>query len=154
MATDAQLLTDVRLELHRAQLRPVYTVGEDRHVIGVVQGSRSVIDLELTSARDNLEQAIVMRLLTPRGELAELGHADYGSRLTELVGTPNTETRRSLAKLYILESLAQEPRIAKVAKVVVTPAVQRDRVDVLIEVQPIASADTVTIGPFSLSFAS
>jgi phage baseplate assembly protein W len=152
--TDAQLLTDVRLELHRAQLRPVYTAGEDRRVIGVVQGSRSVVDLQLTNGRENLEQAIIMRLLTPRGELAELGHPDYGSRLTELVGTPNTETRRSLAKLYILESLAQEPRIAKVGKVVVTPAVQRDRVDVLIEVQPIASANTVTIGPFSLSFAS
>lgn len=154
MATDAQLLTDVRLELHRAQLRPVYTVGEDRHVIGVVQGPRSVVDLELTSGRSNLEQAIIMRLLTPRGELAELGHADYGSRLGELIGTPNTDTRRSLAKLFILESLAQEPRIQKVAKVEVTPGIQRERVDVLIEVQPIATTDTVTIGPFSLSFAS
>jgi phage baseplate assembly protein W len=154
VATDAQLLTDVKLELHHAQLRPVYTVGEDRRVIGVVQGPRSVVDLELTSGRSNLEQAIIMRLLTPRGELAELGHADYGSRLSELIGTPNTDTRRSLAKLFILESLAQEPRIAKVAKVEVTPGVQRDRVDVLIEVQPIASTDTVTIGPFSLSLAS
>ena len=95
-----------------------------------------------------------MRLLTPRGELAELGHADYGSRLSELIGTPNTDTRRSLAKLFILESLAQEPRIAKVGRVEVTPGVQRDRVDVVIEVQPIASSDLVTIGPFSLSFAS
>src|SRR5262249_35660649 len=103
---------------------------------------------------DNLEQAIVMRLLTPRGELVELGHAEYGSRLTELVGAPNTDTRRSLAKLFILESLAQEPRIAKVVKVEVTPGVQRDRVDVLIVVQPIATGAPVTIGPFSLSLAA
>ena len=154
MATDPQLLTDVKLELRDARLRPVYVVGEERHVIRVVQGARPVVDLELTSGRDNLEQAILMRLLTPRGELAELGHAEYGSRLTEVVGTPNTDTRRSLAKLFILESLAQEPRIAKVVKVDITPGVQRDRVDVLIVVQPIASADTVTIGPFSLSFAA
>ena len=52
-----------------------------------------------------------MRLLTPRGELAELGHPEYGSRLHELIGSPNSETRRSLAKLFVLESLAQEPRI-------------------------------------------
>lgn len=154
MTDDPQLLTDVKLELLRAQLRPVYVVGEDRAVIRVAQGPRSVVDLELTSGRENLGQAIVMRLLTPRGELAELGHADYGSRLGELIGTPNTDTRRSLAKLFILESLAQEPRIARVGTVEVTPGVERDRVDVVIRVQPIASTDLVTIGPFSLSFAA
>ena len=62
-----------------------------------------------------------MRLLTPRGELAELGHPEYGSRLHELIGTPNTETRRGLAKLFVLEASRQEPRIEKVIEVTVTP---------------------------------
>jgi phage baseplate assembly protein W len=95
-----------------------------------------------------------MRLLTPRGELAELGHAEYGSRLHELIGVPNTETRRSLTKLFVLESLAQEPRIEKVVRCDVAPAPgSRDRVDVQLEVKPVAFAETVAIGPFTLSFA-
>jgi phage baseplate assembly protein W len=152
---DAHLLSDVRLDLQRAQLRPVFAAGAERRAVAVAGRTRAEVDLALTGGRDNLAQAVMMRLLTPRGELAELGHADYGSRLHELVGAANTATRRSLAKLHILESLAQEPRVAKVIKADVTPAVgQRDRVDVLLEVLPAGATETVTIGPFGLSFAS
>jgi len=76
------------------------------------------------------------------------------SRLHELIGVPNTETRRSLTKLFVLESLAQEPRIEKVVRCDVAPAPgSRDRVDVQLEVKPVAFAETVAIGPFTLSFA-
>ena len=100
-----------------------------------------------------------MRLLTPRGELAELGHPEYGSRLNELLGSPNSETRRGLAKLFVLEALAQEPRIQKVLDVTVTPHPDRTNelshlVDVVIRAQPVGTADIVTIGPFTLRFAS
>ena len=55
----------------------------------------------------------------------------------------------------MLEALAQEPRIAKVEEVTVTPAIEaRDLVDILIRVQPVGAAETVTIGPFSLRVAS
>ena len=36
------------------------------------------------TAGENLAQALLLRLLTPRGSLAALGHAAYGSRLGEL----------------------------------------------------------------------
>jgi phage baseplate assembly protein W len=111
VADDASLLTDVALELRHAQLRPVYGAKTERRSIAVAQGPRTVVDLATTAGRPNLGQAIAMRLLTPRGELAELGHPEYGSRLHELIGVPNTETRRSLTKLFVLESLAQELRI-------------------------------------------
>ena len=153
MANDASLLTDVALELRQAQLRPVYGVQSERRTVAVAQGPRSIVDLATTSGRDNLGQAITARLLTPRGELAELGHPEYGSRLHELIGSPNSETRRSLTKLFVLESLAQEPRIEKIVRCDVAPAPgSRDRVDVVLEVRPVASAETVAIGPFTLSF--
>jgi phage baseplate assembly protein W len=65
----------------------------------------------LLDSRHNLGQALILRLLTPRGELAGLGHANYGSRLYELIGTNKTDASRSLCKAFVLEAIAQEPRV-------------------------------------------
>jgi hypothetical protein len=54
-------------------------------------------------------------MLTPRGALAELGHAEYGSRLGELIGQRKTDTARALCKTFVLEVLAQEPRVDNAA---------------------------------------
>ena len=149
MAVDRHLLTDIRLGLRDARLRPVYTVDLDRRRVPPQNGLLE--DLGTVQGVDNLGQAVLLRLLTPRGELAELAHPDYGSRLHELIGRTNTETTRNLVKLFILESLKQEPRIATIEMVTVTPAPgRRDRVDVLIRVKPIAAVTSVTIGPFTL----
>ena len=95
-----------------------------------------------------------MRLLTPRGELAELGHPEYGSRLNELLGTPNSETRRGLAKLFVLEALAQEPRIEKVLDVTVVPHPDRRTSSATSSTSSSASSrsgapTSSTIGPFT-----
>ncbi|MCU0300134.1 MAG: GPW/gp25 family protein [Candidatus Nanopelagicales bacterium] len=63
------------------------------------------------SGRENLAQALILRLLTPRGALADLGHAGYGSRLHELIGRHRDETSRALCKAFVLEAIAQEPRV-------------------------------------------
>lgn len=149
MAAERHLLTDIRLDLRDARLRPVYTVAVDRRPLPNGAGLRD--DLGLVQGVDNLGQAVLLRLLTPRGELAELAHLEYGSRLHELIGRVNTETTRNLVKLFILESLKQEPRIATIDEVTVTPTPgRRDRVDVLMRVKPIAATTSVTIGPFTL----
>ena len=67
-------------------------------------------DLVTLSERANLAQALILRLLTPVGSLAELGHPDYGSRLGELVGGENTDVTRFLARRYVLEAVAKESR--------------------------------------------
>jgi phage baseplate assembly protein W len=159
MATDPQLLRDVQIELTHHELRPVYVVPAQRQTLPAGQGGRVLLDYESIDGRDNLGQAIVLRLLTERGELEALGHPEYGSRLNELLGQPNTETRRGLAKVFILEALAQEPRIEKVLDVTIVDHPQRTDerrhlVDVLIRVQPIGATDVVTVGPFTLRFAS
>lgn len=149
MARDAHLLTDLALRLTHSELRPVYQVAETLR--RVPNQPRRHTDLATVSGRDNLAQAIVLRLLTPRGELEGLGHPGYGSRLHRLIGRGNTATNRNLARLYILESLAEEPRIEEVETVdVVTRPERRSLIDVTLEVRPIGSVDTVTVGPFTL----
>jgi len=156
MSQDAHLLTDLKLALRHSSLRPVYVVQEEDVRYATPRGITSVPELSLSSGRGNLEQAIILRLLTPRGELAQLGHPDYGSRLHELLGRPNTPTKRNLVRLYILEALAQEPRIEKVTQLEVTPAPPatgvegRMRVYVRLEVEPIAGSALVNLGPFAL----
>ncbi len=51
------------------------------------------------------------------GELAPLGHPDYGCRLHELIGERDTETNRNRAKLFVLQALGAEPRVEKVIDV-------------------------------------
>src|SRR5512147_2358326 len=60
-------------------------------------------DLGLVSGRANLAQSLILRLKTEQGELAGLGHPNYGSRHHRLIGEPNTEGNRNLIKLYVLE---------------------------------------------------
>jgi phage baseplate assembly protein W len=111
-------------------------------------------DLASVDRLDNLRQALVNRLLTRRGELAALGHPEYGSRLYELIGQPNSATRRNLAKLFVLEALAQEPRVdSQQIQIDVQPD-PRDRTRVLIEirVRPVGEVSSLSLQvPFSFA---
>jgi phage baseplate assembly protein W len=153
MADNPQLLRDIRLKLTHRELRPVYAVDVDTR--RVPNRADALTDFGVISGRDNLGQAVLMRLLTPRGELSALAHPEYGSRLHELVGRQNTATTRNLAKLYVLESLPLEPRIQKVTQVTVEPALGRvDRIDIQLAVLPVGETQIVRIGPFTLELSS
>jgi phage baseplate assembly protein W len=115
--------------------------GDDRTTRGdlhihprLVSGNSILMDLEPISGVGNLEQALLMRLLTPRGALEGLGHPEYGSRLQTLIGELNSETNRNRAKLYVLEALAQEPRIGEVLSVNVNTSRSTDptRIDITV----------------------
>jgi phage baseplate assembly protein W len=69
------------------------------------------------SSVDNLLQALWVRLNTPEGMLAELGHPDYGSRLYRLVGELDTPETRDRARLYVVRALSREPRVARILAV-------------------------------------
>jgi phage baseplate assembly protein W len=88
-------------------------------------------DLGVLSGRDNLFQALILRLLTPTGELAALGHPDYGSRLHELIGELNTAANRNRVKMLALQAITAEPRIKRVVSLdVIQARDDRTRVDV------------------------
>jgi phage gp46-like protein len=153
MSTASHLLTDIRLAVRHKDFRPVYALAEEKQ--RRPGGKGYTLDLSTGEHRDNLAQAVVIRLLTPRGDLSHLGHPEYGSRLHELVGRVNTETTRNLARLYILESLRQESRIEAVEEVGVKPSAERpSSIEISLRVKPVGGIESLSIGPFSLEFAS
>lgn len=129
--------------------------GDDRYSGGDLRTRlRQGVDLATISGADNISQALLLRLLTPRGALEQLGHPEYGSRLSTLIGELNNETNRNRAKLFVLESLAQEPRIGKVVSVSVTTDRRRspDRIDIAVVAQVAESGQVINlVFPFFLS---
>jgi phage baseplate assembly protein W len=154
MSKNAQLLTDLKLKRLHAEALSIYRAERSQQREVVAGRSRLVRDFVTVSGRDNLAQAVAMRLLTPRGELAALAHPDYGSRLPELIGAQRTETTRNLAKLYVIEALKQERRIKKIINVTVAdqPGAHH-QINIFIQVQPIDDSQVVDLGPFLLDLS-
>lgn len=145
-------LKDLAIQAIHRELRPVYRLTERETVLA--NGRDVEWDFTLRDGKENLVQAVILRLLTPRGELTALGHADYGSRVHELIGRENAATNRNLMKLFILEALKLEPRIEKVAQLKVTPSPgTKSTVDVWLKVKPVAFSEVLEIGPFSIDLA-
>jgi phage baseplate assembly protein W len=142
--TDLRLLRN--LDLTRSSRDP----GNDLSTRLRVQTSQ--FDLDTLGTAENLVQALLLRFLTPVGELALLGHPDYGSRLFELIGELNSETNRNRAKLYTLQALQAEPRVKEIRSVTVTQS-KKDptQMDIRVSLLPVDS-DTLLnlVFPFFL----
>jgi hypothetical protein len=120
--------------------------------LAVVPGGRArpsgaaATDLATVDGRANLGQALIVRLLTPRGGLAGLGHAAYGSRLGELVGRTNDTTARNLARLHVLEALGEERRVRAVTGLTVSvPPDQPGVIQISFAVLPVDDADPLVL---------
>jgi phage baseplate assembly protein W len=112
-------------------------------------------DLETIMEEYNLAQAIIMRLNTMQGELRDLGHSSYGSRLHELVGEPNNERTRELARIYALESVTRDPRVEEVMDIRTDIFKDdRSRIDIKISVRATGLTSILNIVfPFYLEVA-
>jgi phage baseplate assembly protein W len=153
---EPQLLTDIALRLVDSRALSLYAVRESRRRLAGGSAGRgaTLLDMDIVSDTDNLAQAITIRLLTPRGELAALAHPDYGCRLHELIGFPNTDSTRNLAKLYVIEALKQERRIAEIRRVdVALHPGDRNRINIFIQVLPIGRSTVLDLGPFALDLS-
>jgi len=108
----------------------------------------SVTDLAVLNSRQNLAQALLIRLLTPVGTLTGLGHAAYGSQLGLLIGRRKTEELRNLCRAYVLAAVAQEPRVQpKATDLQFSPDEETYNTFVFtVAVQPIAGGDPVSLG--------
>lgn len=95
-------------------------------------------EMTTASGKGNLVQALRMRLLVYRGELSGLGHAGYGTRLHDLLGEPMDRANIELMRRYVRQALLEDPRVAEVLRVVVTP-----RIDVpgVVDVDAAVSAE-------------
>jgi phage baseplate assembly protein W len=109
-------------------------------------------DFDIVSEENDLAQAIIARLATDEGELHDIGHADYGSRLHALIGQVNNAVTRERIKALVRDCLTKETRIKEVTSINVGTAVHDpSRVDIEITVLPIGSSAFLTIVyPFSL----
>jgi len=109
---------------------------------------RQAADAAVLTGRENLAQAMILRLLTPRGSLEELGHSAYGSRLHELIGRRKTSSLRNLCRAFVLETVAQEPRVeAKAVELTFDePAERFDSFVFTLVVQPVTEGDPVALG--------
>jgi phage baseplate assembly protein W len=116
-------------------------------------GGADLVDLRPVSGSANLSQALLLRLITAQGELAELGHPDYGSRLPSLIGEPNVERTRALARLYVLQALTAEPRVRQVLALTVTvPQGRPDDLDITAQVSVAGVESPLNlVFPFSLA---
>lgn len=151
MSDPIPLLTDLELARNTDPSLPGYRVAVQ---LTVPRRGPGRLDPGLIRGRGNLAQALVVRLLTPVGELEELGHPRYGSRLHELVGRRNTENVRNLVRLYVLEAVEADPRVAEVTRLVVGRRPDRPTVvDVELAVRPVESAGILEVGPFSLELS-
>jgi phage baseplate assembly protein W len=111
------------------------------------------VDVAVVDRLAAADQLFIIRLKTHKGELAPLGHPEYGSRHHELIGQPNVERTRALIKLHVLEALSHEPRVAKVRRCDVTAAHDppRDIVRIVIEVEIIGEPNPrLLVVPFNL----
>jgi len=146
----ARFGTDIRLLNNLDRQKSSRDPGHDLAV--TTRDITGQIDLETLNGVENLTQALLLRFLTPVGELTQLGHSTYGSRLFELIGELNSEANRNRAKMYVLQALGAEPRVKKVRSVRVTQnRARREQID--IEVSLIAVDDDTTLNlvfPFFL----
>ena len=110
------------------------------------------VDLTVVAGVPAATQLFVNRLKTHRGELAPLGHPEYGSRHHELIGQPNVERTRALLKLHVLECLSHEPRISRVRRCVVSPGPAREQVRIELDVEITGeTGSAVLVVPFNFA---
>ena len=108
-------------ELYGSDIKLKVEAGADYYGLGADLNVGKSGDLQVVSGRENLGQALMQRLLTRKGELGDLGHPGYGSRLHELVGRPNNAATRDLVRLYAKECVMQEPRVRDIVEIRVSP---------------------------------
>lgn len=103
-------------------------------------------DLATVAGLDNLAQALWMRLGVPQGDLAPLGHPDYGSRLHLLIGRLLTPETIALARAYVREALRKEPRIAEITSLSVYPEpTLRDTLRIDLAVRPAGARQSIAL---------
>lgn len=103
-----------------------------------------VDDVQNIVSNNNLEQAIINRLKTPKGSLSR--HPEYGAELDSIIGSRKNALTISQIRQLTRDALLQEPRIQTINSIT---AKFRDGfldvVDIGINVTPINSTETLNI---------
>lgn len=99
-------------------------------------------DIETVDGLENLVQALRLRLLVDRGELSDLGHPNYGSRVRDLIGEPLNSANLELLRRYVRQTLLQDPRVDEVLQIKVKPKnATGDEIDVDFKVTAVTGGE-------------
>jgi phage baseplate assembly protein W len=91
-------------------------------------------DIALTQSTDNISQALTLRILVRRGELARLGWPDFGSRVHELIGEPNNLRTRTRLMAFARNAIERDPRVVEITNIKAEPT-ERSLVRLEIDIQ-------------------
>ena len=69
----------------------------------------------------NLVQALKLKLLIDKGEIAGLGHVRHGTKIRELIGEPLNRANLELLRRYVRKAILEEPRVKEIKKLSVHP---------------------------------
>lgn len=123
--------------------------GHDLALVGPVSADlteNASGDLRMTTGTENIAQALGMRLRVREGELAGIGFPDYGSRLHELLGEPNTQRTRLLLLARARAAVEQDPRVVEVRSATATvPPGERDVVRLSLDVLLISAPNPLNL---------
>lgn len=108
---------------------------------GDLVGNPATRDWQTVSAVANLQQALLHRILTRRGELAY--HPTYGSNLDEHIGQPLDQARVSLIRLDIIQTMLADPRIRAIPALDVVN--EADHLDIRVSAEVIGVDDVVPL---------
>lgn len=103
-------------------------------------------DIETVGGRELMVQAIRHRLITRKGELASLGHPEYGSLLEEMIGEPNVPDTHRIIETFVRDSLKYEPRIRNISSIIASPSPEKpDVVLISVHVELVGEGDELRI---------
>jgi phage baseplate assembly protein W len=92
--------------------------GNDLKLVDEAPGLDLVVDgggdVDLARGNDNIVQALRLRLLVRKGELAPLGWPDYGSRIHELIGEPNNRRTQLILMAHARAAISADPRVVDI----------------------------------------
>lgn len=123
--------------------------GTDLALTGAVSSDLTATasgDLLAADGAGNIAQALTLRLRVRAGELARIGFPDYGSRLHELIGEPNTQRTRLLLLAHARTAVERDPRVTEVrsATATVLPG-ERDTVRLSLDVALITGPEPLNL---------
>lgn len=129
LGRDLNIVSDVSEIQSRGTTDETVTLSADNNGISIVTGY------------ENLTQALLMRLNTPKGTL--LLHPEYGNGFSDLLGQPNTQANVNKIVVMIEKTLRQDSRVSDV-KVEATD-VNRDTITVQVTITPIGFEEQFTL---------
>lgn len=116
-----------------SDMNVIVMLGSDLDLEGGELGTDAYGDLRLSQGVDCLFQDLKHRLSTPYGTL--LGHPEYGSKFTDIIGDRKDNTRTYKACLELDRTFRTDPRVLGVSDITITDMATGIAIDCYITTQ-------------------